>query len=191
MDGKGPFVRKHLDKIIDVMNASLDEHPRTFAFRVDLRLPRGLQDFKEDRLIDSFISSLRAKVRHARKKSQLTNPKAHDTSVRYVCAREVGQKGVPHYHLVIFVNHDAFNSLGKYELGRSNIYARLVEAWASALNIEDREALGLVEIPRNAHYPVTADDFNSQGDLFYRASYMAKAATKVRGSRHCFGGSRG
>lgn len=108
-----------------------------------------------------------------------------------MCAREVGQKGVPHYHLVIFVNHDAFNSLGKYELGRSNIYARLVEAWASALNIEDREALGLVEIPRNAHYPVTADDFNSQGDLFYRASYMAKAATKVRGNRHCFGGSRG
>ena len=71
MDGKGPFVRKHLDKIIDVMNASLDAHPRTFAFRVDLRLPRGLQDFKEDRLIDSFISSLRAKVRHARKNHNL------------------------------------------------------------------------------------------------------------------------
>lgn len=190
MDGKGPFVRKHLDKIIDVMNASLDEHPRTFAFRVDLRLPRGLQDFKEDRLIDSFISSLRAKVRHARKKSQLTNPKTHDTSVRYAYTREVGQKGVPHYHLVIFVNHDAFNSLGKYELGRSNLYARLVEAWASALNIETRDALGLVEIPRNAQYPVTAGGFNSQDDLFYRASYMAKAATKVRGSRHCFGGSR-
>ncbi|NLU12253.1 MAG: inovirus Gp2 family protein [Gammaproteobacteria bacterium] len=71
---------------------------------MDLRLPRGLQDFKEDRLIDSFISSLRAKVRHARKKSQLTNPKTHDTSVRYAYTREVGQKGVPHYHLVIFVN---------------------------------------------------------------------------------------
>ena len=31
MRDKGPFVRKHLDKIIDVMNASLDEHPRTFV----------------------------------------------------------------------------------------------------------------------------------------------------------------
>lgn len=172
------------------MNASLDEHPRTFAFRVDLRLPRGLQNFQEDRLIDSFISSLRAKVRHARKKSRLTNPKAHDTSVRYVCAREIGQIGRPHYHLVIFVNHDAFNCLGRYELGRSNLYTRLVEAWASALRIRSDAAIGLVEIPKNAKYQVTADDFDSQDELFYRASYMAKAATKVRGSRHCFGSSR-
>lgn len=172
------------------MNASLDEHPITFAFRVDLRLPSRLQSFKEDRLIDSFISSLRAKVRHARATAKRTNPKAHDTSVRYVCAREVGQRGVPHYHLVIFVNRDAFNCLGRYELGRSNLYTRLVEAWASALRIRSDAAIGLVEIPKNAKYQVTADDLDSQDELFYRASYMAKSATKLRGSRHCFSSSK-
>ena len=190
MRDKGPFVRKHLDKIIDVMNASLHVHPRTFAFRADLRLPRGLQYFNENRLIERFISSFKAKVLHARATAKRTNPKAHDTSVRYVCAREVGQRGVPHYHLVIFVNRDAFNCLGRYELGRSNLYTRLVEAWASALRIRSDAAIGLVEIPKNAKYQVTADDFDSQDELFYRASYMAKSATKVKGSRHCFGGSR-
>lgn len=190
MRDKGPFIRKHLDKIIDVMNASLDEHPRTFAFRVDLRLPRGLQDFNENRLIERFISSFKAKVLHAREIAKRNNPRAHSTSVRYVYAREVGQKGRPHYHLVIFVNRDAFNCLGRYELDRSNLYNRLVEAWASALYIDPKAAEGRVEIPRKAKYRVTVDDFDSQDDLFYRASYMAKVATKVIGNRHCFGGSR-
>ncbi len=191
MRDKGPFVRKHLDKIIDVMNASLHVHPRTFAFRVDLRLPRGLEDFNENRLIERFISSFKAKVLHARAMAKRTNPKAHDTNVRYVYARELGQKGRPHYHLVIFVNHDAFNCLGRYELGRSNLYSRMEEAWASALDIATDEAKGLVHIPKYALYRVSEKDPDSQDELFYRASYLAKSATKVRGSRHCFGGSRG
>lgn len=190
MYGKGPFIKKHLDKIIDVMHTSLDDHPRTFAFRVDLRLPRGVQEFKEDRLIERFISSFKAKVLHARAMAKRTNPKAHDTNVRYVYARELGQKGRPHYHLVIFVNHDAFNCLGRYELGRSNLYSRMEEAWASALDIATDEAKGLVHIPKYALYRVSEKDPDSQDELFYRASYLAKSATKVKGSRHCFGGSR-
>lgn len=190
-EDKGPLVRQYLNKIISVMNASLKEHPRTFAFRVDLRLPRTLRDIREDRLMERFISSFKEKVRHARRRAQRINPHAHQTSVRYLWAREIGQTGGrPHYHLVIFVNHDAFNCLGSYRLGSSNLYSRMVEAWASALDIELEAAVGLVHIPRDALYPVFADDPDSEEIFFYRASYMAKAATKVRGSRHCFGGSR-
>ena len=29
MNDKGPFVRKHLEKIVDVMQLALGEHPRT------------------------------------------------------------------------------------------------------------------------------------------------------------------
>lgn len=190
-EDKGPFVRKHLDKIIGVMDASLDEHPRTFAFRVDLRLPRWLISIREDRLMERFIASFKNKVQHARIRALRTNPQAHQTNIRYVWAREEGiRNGKPHYHLVIFVNHDAFNCLGKYKLGSSNLYSRMVEAWASALDIEPDAAVGLVHIPRGALYRVFANDPDSEDALFYRASYMAKAATKVRGIRHCFGGSR-
>ena len=38
---KGPFVGRYLDRIIDVMNASLVAHPRTFAVRFDLRVRDG------------------------------------------------------------------------------------------------------------------------------------------------------
>lgn len=191
MHDKGPFIKKHLDKIISVMNASLNEHPRTFAFRIDLRLPRTIRNINENRLIERFISSLKSKIEHSRTKARRTNSKAHDTNVRYVYAREVGQAGRPHYHLVIFVNRDAFNTLGQYELGRPNLYNRLIEAWASALGIEREAAVGLVNISENGQFSVLEDDPYSIDDLFYRTSYMAKAATKIRGNRHSLGGSRG
>jgi len=194
MLSKGPFVKKHLDKIIDVIEASLNEHPRTYSFRIDLRFPLSL-DLPailklEKRLIERFIASLRAKIRHARNTAKRTNPKMHRTNVRYLCTREIGEKGRPHYHLVIFLNRDAFNTLGKYSLERNNLYSRLIGAWESALGLESGAGEGLVHIPVNAAYRVSADDTDSQDKLFHRASYMAKAATKVRGNRHCFSGSR-
>ena len=190
-EDKGPFVKRDLDKIIRVMNASLKDYPRTFAFRVDLRMPRLLSSFTESRLIERFISSFKEKVRHARIRAR-RDGYAHDTCVRYLWAREIGDhSGRPHFHLIIFVNRDAYNCLGRYRLGNSNLYSRMVEAWASALRIEPEDAVGLVHIPRAALYSVSANNPDSQNELFYRASYMAKAATKVRGSKHCFGGSRG
>ena len=194
MTSKGPFVKKYLNKIIDVVEMSLDEHPRTFAFRIDLRFPSSLslpEIIKlEKRLIERFIASLRAKVRHARNTAKRTNPKMHRTNVRYLCTREIGEQGRPHYHLVIFLNRDAFNTLGKYSLERNNLYSRLIGAWESALGLESGAGEGLVNIPVNAVYQISADDADSQNKLFHRASYMAKAATKMRGNRHCFSGSR-
>jgi len=190
MEDKGPFVKNCLDKIIDVMNASLDEHPRTFAVRFDLRLPSSLEVFSESRLIDRFISSLKSKVQHARARASRHSDRTHTTSVRYVWAREIGNRGRPHYHFVTFLNRDAFNSLGRYERGRDNLFNRISEAWASALDITAEDTTGLAEIPRNAIYRIRADDLDSQDKFFYRASYLAKEATKVMGHRQRFGGSR-
>lgn len=191
MQDKGPFIKRGLNRIIDVMHASLAEHPRTFAVRIDLRYPLGLKTLPEARLIDRFISSLKSKIQHARiRAGRRAEYRVHQTSVRYVWGREIGQKGNPHYHFVIFLNRDAFNSLGKYGRGRDNLFNRISEAWASALGIADEDAIGLAEIPKNAKYSIRADDFDSQDDFIYRASYLAKAATKVTGHRQRFGGSR-
>ena len=192
MEDKGPFVRSYLNKIIDVMNSSLDRHPRTFAVRFDLRFPVDLKVPPEYRLVDLFISSLKSKIHHARRRAGRRNGTyTHQTEAKYVWAREVGDKGRPHYHFVIFLNRDAFNSLGKFKLGKDNLYSRIVEAWASALGIADEDAIGLPHFPGNATFKIKADDLDSQNCFFKRASYIAKEATKVIGRRHSFGGSRG
>lgn len=191
MQEKGPFIQRGLNRIIDVMNATLEEHPRTFAVRFDLRFPVSLKTIPEDKLVSRFAASLREKIQHARARAgRRTGNRVHQTSVRYVWAREVGEHGRPHYHFVIFLNRDAFYVLGQYKVGRDNIYNRIIEAWASALGIEVEDAIGLPHIPDNAIYRIRADDLDSQDEFFYRASYLAKAATKVTGHRQRFGGSR-
>lgn len=192
MATKGPFVAKYLDKIIEVMNRSLDEHPRTFAVRFDLQIPAIEWGLAEDRLIDRFISSLKGKIKWARIKSarQSKTGRVHETGVRYVWARELPQRGRVHYHFVLFLNRDAFNAIGVYELGRDNLFNRVLEAWAGALRMDVDDAVGLVHFPENAIYRVTEGDVGSQDDLLHRASYLAKVSTKVVGSRHSFGSSR-
>jgi hypothetical protein len=114
----------------------------------------------------------------------------HDTRVRYVWAREEGQHGVPHYHGLILVNAYAFNSLGRFDSEFDNMARRLQSAWASALGISFEAATGLVETPMNATYEMTRDDLSGQHDLFRRACYLCKAATKVYGDWvHAFGAS--
>jgi hypothetical protein len=112
----------------------------------------------------------------------------HDSKVRYVWAREIGYLGKPHYHVLILLNRDAFTALGKFELGRENIFNRLVEAWASALRLTLDECNGLVHIPDNPTYQLDRDDERELQELFFRASYLCKAATKVYGDgQHGFG----
>lgn len=192
MSSKGPFVERYLDRIVEVMNASVDAHPRTFAVRFDLHVLDGEWLLDEDRLIDRFLASLKTKIRVARARSEREskNGWAHKSDVRYVWAREYGESGNPHYHFVLFLNRDAFNAIGTYGVDRRNLFSRILEAWASAQRLTVDEALGLVYVPRNASYWIDADDQEMQDELFYRASYLAKASTKQVGSRHSFGSSR-
>lgn len=192
MQDKGPFLNNYLDRIISVMEDALKANPRTFAVRFDLRIPQSHRNLDEHRLVDRFISSLKEKIKWARRRAARTTMqgRVHQTDVRYLWAREVGQLGRPHYHFAVLLNRDAYRVIGKYEVGRDNLYSRILEAWASALGIAAGDAEGLVHVPRNATYEIDADDQESQDDFFYRVSYMAKSATKVQGSRHSFGSSR-
>ena len=137
------------------------------------------------------IESFKAKIRHNRQMAFQENKYAHDTVVRYVWAREVGQHGYPHYHLAIILNRDAYCALSKFESGRDNMFNRLQGAWASALVLPLDAVVGLVEIPANHYYHLHRDDNESIAPFLERACYLCKSATKSFGNgSHGFGASR-
>lgn len=189
----GPLVAEYLQRTTDVVQTALQHYASVFAFRLDLRFPVGYcpSNFESNQILERFLASFKAKIRHNRTKAKELNPYARDSIVRYVWCREIGQNGAPHYHLAILLNNDAFCSLGIFELGRENLFNRLHEAWASALGVPLDSALGLVEFPQNPFYLLHRDDRQVQGEFIRRLSYLCKAVTKVYGDWiHCFGTSR-
>lgn len=191
---KGPFISEYLNRLHTTISRALNDYREVFAFRFDLRLPANdiPNDFAyENEIIDRFIESIKAKIKHNRQMAKRENPYAHSSVVRYVWAKEVGQQGRPHYHLAILLNKDAFCAIGAYEPGRDNMFNRLHEAWASALRLSVGAVSGLVHIPDNACYFLRRHDHASSAAFFFRASYLCKAATKVYGNGgHGFGSSR-
>ena len=190
---KGPFVQQYLERLRNTIENAVQQYSRVFAFRVDLRFPAGidLPEIYSNQVVERFVESFKAKIRHNRKMARQENRCAHDSNVRFVWAREVGLYGRPHYHMAILLNFEAFNSLGKFEEGRDNMFNRLAQAWASALGLSVEDVRGLVEIPANSAYCLRRNDPQSQADFFYRASYLCKVATKVYGNgQHGFGARR-
>jgi len=192
---KGPFIVSYLDSLLMTIIIAIEQYRRVFAFRVDIRLPAGMylpEVAESNEVIGRFIESFKAKIKHNRNKAFLVNKYAHDSVVRYVWAREVGERnGVPHYHLVILLNYDAFCALGQFEPGRDNMFNRLQEALASALSLSYDAVSGLIHFPDNARYCVHRGCNEELAALFFRASYLCKAATKVYGDgTHGFGASR-
>ena len=189
---KGPLIANHLDRLWFVIEQTLSQYPRVFAFRFDLRLPSGYADLVSNVVIDRLLESFKAKIRHNRAMARRENPGAHTCDVRYVWAREFGPNSLrPHFHVAILLNRDAFCALGYFEIGRSNLFNRVQEAWACALGVSVGEVSGLVQFPDNPCYHLNRGDDSSIEDFLYRASYLCKAATKCYGSGvHGFGSSR-
>ncbi|NLD00034.1 MAG: inovirus Gp2 family protein [Gammaproteobacteria bacterium] len=185
-----------LNRFISVLDSAMSAYNRVFAFRVDLRLPVGLILTPEmgHRLIDRFIASFKEKVRSNRAAALKLNPNAHNTDVRYCWAREVNLQGGVHYHLVFFLNRDAFNSLGSFKAASGNTYTRLVEAWASALGIAVKDAAGLVHVAVGGMFHLDLNSTNYaeiKDQVVHNLSYMAKQETKVPGcGLHRYGASR-
>lgn len=191
---KGPFIREYLDRLHQTVARALADHRRVFAFRFDLRFPDHLNERNfnfDNQVIDRFVESFKAKLRHNRQMAKRENVYAHDTVLRYVWTREVGQLGKPHYHFAVLLNYDAFCSIGTFEIGRDNMFNRLHEAWASALGLLVSDVIGLVNFPKNCYYHLNREDNVGIEDFFYRVSYLCKSATKIYGNgNHGFGASR-
>ncbi|MCS9525298.1 inovirus Gp2 family protein [Pseudomonas aeruginosa] len=76
---------------------------------------------------------------------------------------------------------------GRVQSTRRNLVARLQEAWASALQLSVDQVDGLVHITDNATYRIYQNvpdgKLDELPELFRRASYLCKAATKSYGNR--------
>lgn len=191
---KGPFVLEYLQSLHEVIQRALANHRRVCGIRFDLRYPlsAGMEaGGSNNEAISRFIESLKAKIRHDRSRAQVQRPYAHDTDVRYVWAREIGQDGRVHYHVAVLLNRDAYFTLGQFTSSEQNMAKRIQEAWASALRLSTDQAAGLVHFPDNAVYRFELETPQQLQAFFYRASYLCKVNTKHFGNgQHGFGASR-
>ncbi|BED90690.1 inovirus Gp2 family protein [Pseudoalteromonas agarivorans] len=191
-----PLVIPYLDAIEKVMLAACAEHKRTFAVRVDLRLPAHSNtiDLDSNKVIKRFIASLEAQIKADTKRKAREGRTPHPCNVRYIWAREQSTAHHQHYHCVLFFNKDRYHCTGKINAESDNLFTRTVKAWASALSLPLDETMQLVHLPNNAHYYLGANSSDFTQDfhaLFYRLSYLAKLNTKQYGSgQRCFGYSQ-
>lgn len=187
-----PLAREYLDVTFGVLEHALWQHPRTFAFRVDLHLPGGY-DFSDSKVISRFWNSLRSKIKSDFLRKSKSG-RVHPSELNYIWARECPD-GKPHYHLVVLLNADAYDCLGRMDAYEGNLAAMVKQAWTSALGRSgDLKAVSvLVHFPQNAEYRIDRGFQSWQADfadLFYRASYLTKIRTKVFGNqKNTFGHS--
>ncbi|MDC9499711.1 MULTISPECIES: inovirus Gp2 family protein [unclassified Pseudoalteromonas] len=193
---KQPLVIPYLDAIEKVMLAACTEHKRTFAVRIDLRLPTHSNtiNLNSNKVCTRFIASLESQIKADTKRKARAGKTPHPCNIRYIWAREQNTAHHQHYHCVLFFNKDRFHCTGKINAESDNLFTRIVKAWASALSIPVGETMELVHLPQNAHYYLDAKSSNFTHDyhaLYYRLSYLAKLNTKQYGSgQRCFGYSQ-
>ncbi|MGR3983356.1 inovirus Gp2 family protein [Pseudoalteromonas sp. 1181_04] len=191
-----PLVTPYLDAIEKVMNAACAEHKRTFAVRIDLRLPTysNTVNLDSNKVCTRFVASLDAQIKADTKRKARVGKTPHSCNIRYIWAREQNTAHHQHYHCVLFFNKDRYHCTGKINGEGDNLFTRIVKAWASALTLPFDETMQLVHLPNNAHYyldgnkPKFVEDYHA---LYYRLSYLAKLNTKQYGSgQRCFGYSQ-
>ena len=194
-----PLSAEYLSATLQTLQAALSEHPRTFMVRFDLHLPqlnfRDSPVVYDSTVISKFFKSLNAKTQHDRLIKGREGKRVHPCTLRYIWARERADADTDHYHVAIFLNNDAYSHLGNFNRSGQNLSTKIVEAWASALGLDDFSTRHLVHFPedtpvyyinRNANnYPQTF------ASAFFRLSYFAKLETKHYGHRtRSFGCSR-
>jgi len=193
----------YLDRLLSTMNNALGEHSRTYAIRVDLRLPNiddSLDCLSRDEIVSynrnrtsltkRFTESLNAKIKAQAQRKRREGKRVYPCSMRYVWAKERDTSINEHYHVVLFFNKDRFYKVGNYK-SKGSLASLIIEAWASALSCEFEDVFRLVYFPPNHGYYLNENSvqFSQQyHDLFYRISYLAKKRTKNYGEGYrCFG----
>ena len=208
---RGPLIVNYLEQIDRVIkDATTLDHRRSFVIRFDLRFPIGWEN-PDSAVISYFFDSLKAQLEACEERKRREGKRVHPCHLRYVWAKEQSSSQNWHYHVAIFLNRDAYFTLGRisslhdYYDGwdavfepasdERNMVDRLDIAWSRALDMSYHSSKGLVHIPKNPLYKlnVKSQDYQRQWDeLFYRLSYLAKLDTKRFGDRSKnFGSSRG
>ncbi|ECJ4504146.1 inovirus Gp2 family protein [Salmonella enterica subsp. salamae] len=186
-----PFNEHYLGRMWMVLNNAINQHSRTLAVIAILRLPEyrdigdtisSIPDYNGN-IMSRFIESLKEKITAYQNRKVRRNIRVHYSELRYAWVREYDQGGKPHYHIVLFFNHDTFNTLGHYRNQSDNLGTLIADAWLSALSLSVfPEYQTLVHFPGNSLYFLNA---NSEGfddvynRLTFRLSYFAKERSKI------------
>lgn len=194
----GPFALEYLNALKHTIDLALAEYPRVLAFRVDLYVPKDIKlpDYAyTNKVISKFFDSFTSKIKYHQNRVA-ERGYSRGCKVRYVWSREIGQGGRLHYHLLILLNRDAYYKLGLLRSEKVNMFRRIEESWASALGVSVDQIRGLVNRPKNPEYFINRENRQDKADempeMFKRASYLCKKATKHYGDRQrSFDTSRG
>ncbi|TDX22948.1 uncharacterized protein DUF3296 [Modicisalibacter xianhensis] len=198
---KGPLIENWLERALLTLQASTLHYRETFAFRIDLHFPDGMPrlPMHDDNLVlSSFFRFLRYEL-------QIANTK-YPTQLRYIWAREQANSDKPHYHLMLLLNKDAFDSIGRFapdqngKYLRQNLYHRMMRSWLKAMGFDadDPRFHQLVNVSINSITKepwsriLHRDDWCAMDEAMYMASYLCKEYSKPIGQNvHVFDSSRG
>jgi hypothetical protein len=201
---RGPLIINYLDNIRRVIHHAATEHPRTCVFRCELNFPNNGYE-SDTTVISRFIQSLKAQIKAQEVRKLREGKRAHHCHLRYVWVKERDGSHIWHYHVALFVNRDAYFTLGTFKpmsqamvnaslLDNTNMSDRIRMAWASALGLNLENTSGLVHFPKHPVYDLDANDpnfYNQFNEVFHRLSYFAKSETKHFGQwSKNFGSSR-
>lgn len=203
------LMAEHLNTCLRVINDALEDHPRTLAVRVDLRVPSGLYELPLNAISD-FMEYFKARIKRDRRRAAREGY-AKPCKVRYIWVRERDSARHDHFHVFLLLNQDAYPSLGRFKSDRTNLANRIKSSWAAALGLDVEGLKGCVHFPTNSEYILDAsaepneqllrltesDDWLEMAQaeryeqlawfndcyegLFYRVSYFCKTTTKVFG----------
>ncbi|SAE32998.1 Protein of uncharacterised function (DUF3296) [Enterobacter cloacae] len=181
----------YVKRIQNTLDKALQEYPRLFVLRVDLRLPdtETIDCNTDSAVITRFIASLKSQFIADLLKKHNEDKRAHPSRIRYIWAREFNQSGKKHYHVTLLLNREAYAYPGRYKAINGkylhNLALMIMEAWVRALGLHTVENhtqyYALTEFPKNCYYHLSrnSDNFAEQHtDVMKRVNYLAKEYSK-------------
>ncbi|WP_442488301.1 YagK/YfjJ domain-containing protein [Halomonas litopenaei] len=196
----GPLVTNYLERVLKTLNAVTWINHSTFAFRVDLHFPSEMPRLpmhETNDVLARFFDNFRNEIIQRQTK--------YPTQLHNLWAREQVNSDKPHYHLMIMLNKNAYDSLGAFApdwfgvYSFNNLYHRMMRSWLKAMGFDhdDPRFRQLIHVCED---PVTEKPWScvlhrhdriAMNEAVYMASYLCKAYSKPFGQRaHVFDGSR-
>ncbi len=147
-----------MKRILEQYHAMLDRYSRVFVTRFDLSTHQYHAD-------NSLISALIQKINQY----LISNYKINLSG--YIWVRETNTAKTPHYHVALFLP-------GRKICYPSSLNSWIMETWKSVLQA------GRCYIPENCFSMTSRSDIQTQSDIIYRLSYLAKGAAKDKKPQH-------
>ncbi|HID8810540.1 TPA: inovirus Gp2 family protein [Enterobacter roggenkampii] len=181
----------YVKRIQNTIDKALQEYPRLFVLRVDLRLPDADTTVcnTDSALITRFFASLKSQIFADLLKKHNEGKRIHPSRMRYIWVREFSESGKKHYHVTLLLNRETYAYPGRYTAINGqyshNLALMIMEAWVRALGLHTAENhtqyYALTEFPKNCYYHLSrsSEKFTEKYvEITNRVNYLAKEYSK-------------